>query len=127
MRDCSPKSVWNNRLELFEKVFSNGKAQVKNTVLPKDGTHFRHSQLQLIFEVLGIARTPAQRRRHLQRIDEVVDNRNAVAHGRETAENIGRQYSRADILHRIKQIKSVCLLLISVIEHHCNDPVRHCR
>jgi hypothetical protein len=127
LRDCSPKDVWDRRLKLFEKVFSGDTASVSNNILPSDGSHYRHTQLQLIFAVLGIKRTPAQRNRHLRRIDEVVNHRNAIAHGRETAENIGRRYSRAEILHIIQQMKSVCLLLIMVIQNHCLDFSRHRR
>jgi MAE_28990/MAE_18760-like HEPN len=127
LRDCTPKDVWDRRLKLFNQVFSDNFASVGNTVFPYDGSHFRHSHLQLIFDVLGIKRTPAQRNRHLHRIDEVVDHRNAISHGRETAQNVGRRFSRSDILHIIKQIRSVCLLLISAIQKHCADSSLHRR
>jgi|ERR1700723_778116 len=125
LRDSPLKDVWTRRLQLFEQVFSSGVATVPNTVLPTDGSHFRHTQLQLIFDVLGIHRTPAQRQSHLHRVDEVVNHRNAVAHGRETAEAIGGRYSREDVLKINKQMKSVCLLFISAIEVHCADGLRH--
>jgi hypothetical protein len=63
----------------------------------------------------------------LLRIDEVVDHRNAVTHGRETPDKIGRMYSRAEVVHRIAQMKSVCLLLISATEAHCANTARHRR
>jgi hypothetical protein len=127
LKECSPKNIWNSRLRLFEQVFSRGTARIDNTVFPNDGTHFRHTQLHTVFSVLGINRTPAQRKRHLLRIDEVVEHRNAIAHGRETAEEIGRGYTRAEILKRIREMKSVCILLISAIQTHCEDSSRHCR
>lgn len=127
LRDCPPKDIWDRRLRLFKQVFSSAAASVPNTILPSDGSHFRHTQLQVIFEVLGIERTPAQRQRHLYRIDEVVEHRNAIAHGRETAESIGRRYSRSEILRVVGQMKSVCVLLVAVIEKFCADPSRHCR
>jgi hypothetical protein len=96
LRDCPDNGVWVRRIELFEAVFSKTAAQSPNTVFPKDGSHFRHAQLQTLFDVLGIKRMPARRRRHLGRINEVVENRNAVAHGREAPEDVGRRYSRDD-------------------------------
>ncbi len=93
LRDCSPSNVWSRRLELFGTIFSRASAKVPNTVLPSDGTHFRHTQLELIFEVFGIKWMPARRRIHL----------------------------------RMAQMKSVCLLLIGVIEHYCSNPTRHRR
>jgi len=126
-RTCGEKSQWEARLTLLKKVFSKDIANVPNDTLPKDGSHFRSSQLQLIFDVLGIKRLPAHSRRHLQRINDVVENRNEIAHGRDTAENVGRRYTEADVLLSIKQIKSVCLLLIQTVQNHCADGQRHCR
>jgi len=127
LRDCPMKSEWERRLDLFKRVFDDAPAIVSNTVFPKDGTHFRSSQLQMIFRVLGINRTPAQRHRHLHRINEVVEARNAIAHGRETADGVGRRFTRAEVLHAIQQMKSVCLFLISAIQNYCSDPNKHCR
>lgn len=127
LRDCKAKDIWDRRLKLFEQIFSDDFAIVGNGVFPNNGVHFRHQQLEMIFKVLGIKRSPVQRQLYLQRIDEVVAHRNAIAHGREAAEKIGRQYSRLDILHRIQQMKSVSLTLISIIQKHCSNSSLHIR
>lgn len=127
LQDSPPKSAWEARLKLFNRVFSDNPASVNNTILPIDGSHFRSSQLKLIFRVFGIKRLPAPRKRHLGRVDEVVDARNAIAHGRETAENIGRNHTRADVLQAFRQMQSVCLCLIQAIKMHCADAKRHRR
>ena len=128
LRDCGRDKIWNNRLKFFERAFSNDLAELpNNTKPPTDGTHYRHTHLQVIFRVFGISRLPARRRAHFQRIDEVVNNRNAIAHGGETAEEVGRRYTRADILHMARQMKSVCILLISVLNDFCADRSLHRR
>jgi len=127
LKDCGLKDLWRKRLQLFEAAFSTSIPIIDNQVIPTDGTHYRHTHLQIIFEVLGIKRTPAQRQRHLLRIDEVVNNRNAVAHGRETPDAVGRRYTRGDIHHRIEQMESVSKLFVSAIEAHCANPKKHCR
>lgn len=125
LRDCPKRDVWERRIALFESLFSDSPVELSNTVFPSDGTHFRHKQLQTIFKVLGIQRTPAQRKRHLYRVDEVVNQRNAIAHGDESPANVGRTYTRAEISNITRQIKSVCLLLISAVEKQCTDTKRH--
>jgi hypothetical protein len=125
--DGGAKQFWKRRVAIFEKAYSNEPATVANTVFPKDGSHFRKEQLQTMFMVLGIKRTPAQRQKHLLRVDEVVNHRNAVAHGRETAEAIGRRYTRAEILHIIQEMRSVCTLLVNAIRIHCDSPDKHCK
>ena len=127
LQNSTVKTAWAARLKLLDRASSNDPARINNTVFPIDGTHFRASQLQLIFDVFGIKGIPAKRRRHLGRINDVVENRNAIAHGRDTAENIGRTHTRADILLAFRQMQSVCLFLIKIIKDHCGDASRHRR
>ncbi|MBN8709440.1 MAG: hypothetical protein J0I10_08675 [Verrucomicrobia bacterium] len=127
LKDCGTKDIWKKRLQLFEEVFSNSTPTIDNQIIPTDGTHYRYSHLQTIFAVLGINRMPARRTIHLHRINEIVGNRNAIAHGRETADEVGRRYSRSDVQHRIKQIKSVSSFFITAIESHCGNPINYKR
>jgi hypothetical protein len=128
LRDISRNKVWDSRLKFFERVFSNDFAALPNTTRPPtDGSHYRHTHLQMICRVFGINRLPVPRRRHFTRIDEVVDNRNAIAHGEETADQVGRRYTRSDILHMTRQMKSVCVLLVSIFDSFCADRSLHRR
>lgn len=126
LRDIGEKSVWEARLALFDKAFSSVAAS-SNGVVPHDGSHYRYSALELVFKVFGISRLPVRRRSHMPRINEVVENRNQIAHGSERAEDIGRRYTRSDIHHMMKQMKSVCLLLLTTFDGYCADPANHRR
>ena len=128
LRDGGRKSEWDNRLKIMERAFSTDVIDVSSdTSLPSDGSHYRYSHLQLIFRVFGISRLPVRRRRHIQRIAEVVSHRNTIAHGQEKAEDIGRRYSQSEIRRIVRQMKSVCLLQIDVFEQFCADASRHRR
>jgi hypothetical protein len=128
LRDAGRRNIWNARLRLFERVFGDEVISLPNNAgPPSDGSHYRHTHLITIFNVFGIARLPARRRTHLYRIDEIVDHRNQIAHGNETAADVGRRYTRSEVTHRISQMKSVCLLLISVFDGFCADGSRHKR
>ena len=125
LRDGGRKNEWKNRLKIFERAFSNDRVELRSeTGPPTDGSHYRYTQLLVIFKVFGIKRRPVRRLRHIQRITEVVDHRNAIAHGQEKAEDIGRRFTRSDILRVIRQMKSVCLLLINVLDDFCADSSR---
>lgn len=127
-RDCSVKKIWEQRLKLLERINSSVPISVLGEVpIPGDGTHYRHGHVEFILRVFGIQKSPTVRRQHLRRIDEVVDNRNLIAHGEEPAANIGKRYSRSEIHRMIRQMKSACLRLILVFEEYCNDPQFHCR
>jgi hypothetical protein len=125
-KDSTGIDSWPARTKIFESLF-DARPSHNRATFPSDGTHFRQGQLKTIFRILGLKRTPAQRRRHLVRIDEVVGNRNAVAHGAESAEAVGSRYTRGEVLKIVRQVKSVCLLIISAAEKQCSDGKRHCR
>jgi hypothetical protein len=127
LRECGQDKVWQRRMDLFDLALSEDAAPPPMNCIPTDGTHFRHTQVQLILKVLGISRSPTLRRRHLYKIDEVVDNRNFIAHGEKTAEEVGRRYSRADIWLTIRQMKSSTLRMIRIVSEHCDEPSKHCR
>jgi hypothetical protein len=124
----SEKTQWESRLALFERASSKEPAVfVGAAVLPADGTHFRHTHVELILRVFGIKRKLTRRKRHLFLIDQVVNHRNEIAHGNFTAAEVGRGYSNEEVRARIRQMKSVSLRLIQILEEHCSDPTKHCR
>ena len=127
IQDSGRDKIWAQRLQLFDRAASRDPARLSGTPIPTDGSHFRHSQVQMILRVFGVQRPPTTRRRHLFKIDEVVDHRNAIAHGQETAAQVGGRYSNADIRKTVRQMKSVCLRLITIAEEYCSDPAKHCR
>ncbi len=128
LQEGSRSNEWANRLKLLERAFSKESINLSSSTRPpNDGSHYRYTHLRLIFEVFGIRRLPVRRHRHRQRIDEVVAHRNSIAHGHETAEDIGRRYTRSEIRTAVRQMKSVCMLLIQVLDEYCADPARHRR
>jgi hypothetical protein len=126
LQAVSLKKTWDRRLQLLDRATCN-KPLETTSVIPADGSHFRQSQLKLILRVLGVTRKPTVRTRHLYKIDEVVEMRNAIAHGRETAAAVGQRYTRRDIYRIIRQVKAVCLRLIMIVSEHCSDPSRQRR
>jgi len=128
LRDVPARKVWDSRLALLDRATSTDRiAPLTGAPLPVDGSHFRQSHIKLILKVLGIRRALTLRKRHLYKIDEVVNHRNSIAHGEETAASIGRRYSREEIRTAIKVMRLVCLRLIFLVDDHCQTPTRHCR
>ena len=81
-QDSPPIKRWDRRLALLDQASS--KTRLTNpggAAFPVDGTHFRHTHVELILKVFGVNRALTARRLHLNRIDEVVNNRNRIAHG----------------------------------------------
>ena len=124
--DVGEDKEWDRRLALFEKAFSRNLIPAVS-VRPHDGSHFRHTQLQMLFRALGITRALTLRKRHLYLIDEIVDKRNSIAHGEESPIDVGSRYSRQDMLQKTQNMRSICLRLVSVLEEYCASPANHLR
>lgn len=125
LREVSEKKVWEKRIALFEKAIStDGITPVD--VMPHDGNYYRHTQLQMTFDVLGINKAITTRKRYKYSIDEVVNNRNRIAHGEETPAEVGRRYSDADIRTRVQTMKRVCTRVVLLMSEHCSSPNLHC-
>lgn len=52
------------------------------------------------------------------RLEELVTNRNHIAHGTEAAADIGGRYSMNDLDKRYKDINELCAYVISTFEQH---------
>ncbi|MGC2698293.1 MAG: MAE_28990/MAE_18760 family HEPN-like nuclease [Candidatus Angelobacter sp.] len=126
LQSSGEKGVWERRLSLFEKAAAKNQIAPVDT-MPHDGSHFRHTQIQMILRVLGIRKELTARRRNLAQIDEVVGHRNAISHGAETAAEIGRRYSRDEVFKRIRFMRRMCIRFIAIVSDYCSNPTEHCR
>jgi hypothetical protein len=108
-------------MELFKKVDSASTFDVCDDLFPFDGSHFRFQQLETIWALFGLAVPIVTANRMMGRIDELVEHRNAIAHGRATAEEVGRRFSVGDIEGRINDTQDIYIHLISSMQLHCSN------
>jgi hypothetical protein len=117
LREIQPRKCWPGRIELMETSTSANASSLQDNVFPLDDSHHRAAQLDTICSILGLqvgALLPAPRFRGL--IQDVVENRNAIAHGRETAEYVGSRYTAADLAGRLQQMTLVLNHLLNTLE-----------
>ncbi len=119
---CGPARTWKNRMELFLRTNSTDPLDVADDLFPGDGSHFRVQQLRTIWALFGISAEVVPEIRLLGRIEELVEMRNAVAHGRRTAVEVGRTFSIHDIQTRIADTRTICLYLNATMQAHVADP-----
>lgn len=125
--DSGSARQWNARKTLMLRINSANPTNVPDTVFPNDGSHFRRGQLQTIWDIFGVSQPLLPIPRHLGRVDELVEHRNAIAHGRRTAEDIGRRFSVGDINDRIDDTELICLHLATSLQTHCSTPANYRR
>ena len=113
------RRMWEQRMELMNRIDSNDPLTTLNdTVFPSNGSHYRPSQLNTIWKVFGINKPIVPEMIHLGRIEELVENRNAISHGRKTAEEVGRRYSISELEKRIDDVFALSKYIISTMEDH---------
>jgi hypothetical protein len=83
------RAKWERRKNLLETQVSNGEVNIPDTMFSYDLQNIWTETLVYIFNVLGINIYPLPDKAYSGYIDELVDKRNAVAHGRESPALIG--------------------------------------
>jgi RiboL-PSP-HEPN len=128
--DAGRNTAWTKRLIFFRRIDSSDVVDVADDVFPDDGSHFRQKQLETIWEILGIdlKTTPIVPNGRIYPIlDELVDNRNKIAHGGATAVDIGKRSTVAEIVQKIAYIEQLCIHLCTTVESHCATQANLCR
>lgn len=117
--DSSTKKVWKKRIELVSDIESSLPiASLIDTTFPSDGSHYRVQQINTIWEIFGLTVPVLPENRLIGRIDELVENRNAIAHGRRTADDVGSGFSSDDMRKRIDDIEVISIYLLTEMESH---------
>lgn len=118
--DVGRRKTWDKRLELIEAMDDDRPMDNWNDALfPDNGSQYREGQLATIWRVFGIGVPTLPELRFRDRIEEVVSNRNAIAHGRLTAGEVGGRYSEADMRERIGDIDAIAHYVIDAMKVHC--------
>lgn len=120
--ECGPENRWPNRINLFRMVGSGDPLDMPDDVFPHDGSHYRMGQLYTIWSLFGITAPVLPRDRLSPLIGELVSHRNAITHGRRTAEEVGGGFSRDDLHDRIDWTEEVCTYVVTTIQGHCSNP-----
>ena len=107
----STNKKWEKRLKLFNRIDDVEKSNIDNTLIPAQSGNFKHQQIKQICETLGVE-FPILNDVSLEyRLSIIADNRNAIAHGRKTACEIGGQYSKSQLNEYYFAIQDYCLYL----------------
>jgi hypothetical protein len=120
--DGSLKKTWANRMALFRRASCSDPSALHEGLFPKDGSQYRFTQLQLVWELFGIPSPVLPHPRFSRYIDEMVENRNRIAHGNESAELVGRRYTIADLDVRANDVEHLCTHITSAFSSFLGQP-----
>jgi hypothetical protein len=76
----------------------------------------KRAQVSSVFNLFGLGDPAAILQGAWARLDTIVSERNAIAHGRRGAEEVGRAYTQQDLINLVDLWESRWLALIAKIE-----------
>ena len=113
--------VWESRMALIAHVDSREPTSIlRDDLFPSDGSHYRINQLRTIWRIFCVNAPIVPEPRLRGRIEELVENRNAVSHGRRRPEEVGARYSWQDIAKRAEDTDTISHHIVSTLESHVN-------
>ena len=108
---------WQRRMDLFQKQISAEPAIFNGAAVLPDMENIWADTIRKTFQIFGIVRPALYDVRVKQYIDEVVEKRNAVAHGRESAATVGQAYTGARLQILIDEANMQIQYMFSAFEN----------
>jgi len=121
MADVSYAKVWEKRAALLERAAATDTLCIDEAVLPTGGGNIGYSQLQNIWTMFCVQGPVLPEMALKGKIDELVDKRNALAHGRETPSEIGARFSFAELETRYAACNSLSLHIVNTFTTYLLD------
>lgn len=119
-KQCGYKEYFDRASDIFEGVDSESIFDISNTIFSQNLQNIWYKTIQDTIRSFGAAPISVEPRVRLT-IDEVVDKRNAVAHGRETPIVVGERH-RCNVLRtKTQEIQMVVEQIISTFEDYIAD------
>jgi hypothetical protein len=118
VRDLSEKRLFSQGLpKLVEAADPGGRAcTIDPNTFPSDGSFMKSSQITVWCRLFDIPNPQLILRRTWTMIDTVVGERNGIAHGRLTADQVGRNYTEIEIRQLINDWRDDWLDFINAVE-----------
>lgn len=118
LRNIGNEKKWETRWNLLNKLISNGGIHIQPDIFPTDGKNIRIRQLQSIANSFGLKENVLPRDEIGGYVQELVDVRNDISHGNKLPREIGRNYTREDLLTRCEIFSELCIYVVSIYEKY---------
>lgn len=96
--DVGPSQVWKKYGPEVVDALEYGKVKnLPTNLFPRDGSFMKRSQVTLFAELMGLPSPGPILQEVWARLDTVVTERNSIAHGNLTADDVGRNYTITEV------------------------------
>ena len=117
-KSCGYKDYFNKSADVFKGIGSNESFEISNTIFSQNLQNVWFETIQQVLDSFGISRIDPVFK---PIVNEVVNKRNAVAHGRETPKAVGERH-RANVLReKTEKIQLIADIFIDSFETYISD------
>ena len=121
LADPGLKLKWQKRRELLNKQVSSEMCSLNDTVFQDQLQNIWYHTLHTIFDFLCVPSDAVPEVRMRGYLDEIVENRNAIAHGRQSAQEVGRRTTSTDLGERLDAVTKVVNHVIVSFEDYLEN------
>ncbi|PJG44285.1 hypothetical protein XA39_02860 [Acinetobacter tandoii] len=108
IRDCSKGNLWDKRAEFMDIFLSEENVKVDSTVFPSDGINITAKQIKDLWKYFHLNGNALPDGIEDFLLTEIKNHRNAIAHGRTKAAEIGGRFSLEKLDENSKKVEAVC-------------------
>lgn len=108
LTDSGKKTIWKKKEALVSRIFSVDKPIIDNTVFPTDGTNIGLTQLQDVWNFLHLPGPVIPEGESEWYLHDIKEHRNAIAHGRVKAAEVGQRYTFNELEKRHSFVNLLC-------------------
>lgn len=113
---------WKKRYELFIKLDQSSKVNnINDTLFPCSTGNIKYQQLESIWNIFGIKTDIINDPKIQGFLEELVEHRNAIAHGRELASTIGKRVSFNDLEMRYNILSAYYSYITATFEEYIKN------
>lgn len=109
---------WGKRWLISNRLSQNQVIEIQDELFPTDGKNLRYHQLESLANSFGMKENILPRNEIGGYIQEMVNNRNYIAHGNKLPKEVGRDFTNDDLLLRCEYISEVCSHIVNVYEKY---------
>ncbi|MEC5210274.1 hypothetical protein RCH20_001345 [Psychrobacter sp. PL15] len=114
------KKIWDKKKEFFDALFSSEPVDIDDSVFPTDGINISNKQIEDIWGIFHLGGQPVPEGINIWVLNEIKEHRNAIAHGREKASDIGGRYTFSTLNQRVIDIERLCFHIVAGFRESSN-------
>ncbi|WP_151994574.1 MAE_28990/MAE_18760 family HEPN-like nuclease [Buttiauxella massiliensis] len=114
----SKKHIWRKKYDLLNHAFGENVCEVDTNIFPGAGMNISIAEIKDMWFFLGLDCDPLPEGVFPQLLAEIKEHRNAIAHGRECAHEIGARFTLEQLKKKHTDVELLCHYIISTINSH---------